>query len=209
MTQVKDIKFEGTGSHSIKLGSGYAVESEEVFLYFSASWLNKPVRFTQRASWYRGSGGRTEWRNYVVEARYVVEVECANGVINTVSDGSVSDKARRALDLATDQLVKGWLVSDEDTDQYVGPYTQSYARALGNAIQQLGDDRYEPWKKVNGAVSVHHETLGDDVKESLRNWATSLFEVSRERENVTRALEKNEWFNPYHWKKISREEVSP
>lgn len=202
MADVKDIKFEGSGSHFVTLGRGYRVEKEEVYLYFSGTWLGKSIRFHHKVDRYTYSqfqadkGGSIdvlgEWRYHVIEADYYDE--------EGKRTASLSGTARQRLNAATNELVALWLTTED--------FTQSHARALGYAIQRLGGDRYEPWKQVHGAVSVHHETLSDDVKNALRDWATEIFEAARGSENVTRHLQADKSFNPFFWKTVTREELA-
>lgn len=187
MTNVKDINFEGASSHYVTLGAGYALEKEEVYLYFSATWMSKPVRFHHRASRYTHSSGLSEWRNVVIQASFIEQREDS-----FVTLGECSQAARRALDAATTDVVTAWLEGRGVIEVALGiveTYANSYKRALGRTIQRIGDNRYEPWLEVNRAVSVHHEVLDTEVKRALTEWATEIFEAARGRENVTRVLD--------------------
>jgi hypothetical protein len=205
MTRIKDIKFEGVGPHSITLGAQYAIEKEEVFLYFSATWLNKPVRFHQRADRYSySSTGLCEWRHYVVEGNFVDESA------HNSRGASLSDTARDAVGEATREIVDNWLVNKpviETALQLIPVYRDSANRALARAIQRLGSS-YDPWTQINGAVKVHRMRLVPDVEESLKAYATALFNAERANADVTRSLEEGSWFNSYSWRVIERSEVS-
>jgi hypothetical protein len=197
MAQVKDVKFEGTGSHSITLGRGYAIEREEVFLYFSGTWLGKTIRFNHKVDRYRCAGMTSitdgelsEWRNYVIDAHEVNEEG------RRVSE--LSGTARSACYEATNSVVADWLLTDILAAKTA--YRDSAAQALARAIQRLGTDRYQPWVAIRAALKVHRMRLSFGVEGALGDYAKALELVSTANEDITETLanEKAE-FNPYTW----------
>ena len=147
-----------------------------------------------------------DWRNYVEGDAYFVDETQHNA-----KGSDLTITARGALDKATDEIVKTWLANKpviETALQLVGTYDGSANRALARAIQRFGNDRYEPWVKINGAVQVHRMRLAPNVEQALRTYAIHLLAAEQANENITRVLEEDRWFHQYEWKTITREEVN-
>jgi hypothetical protein len=191
MTQPKDITFEGSGSHFITLGARYAIEKEEVYLYFSATWLGKPIRFTQCIKRTQQSRGLGEYTNYVVDANYVDEDRKRLSELSWV--------ARSACDTATTDAVQDFLTTDIVNAKTA--YRDSAAQALVRSIQRLGKERFEPWQAIRSAVSLHRMRLSFGVESALLDYATKLEAVDDANAKITETLERESVdFNGYTWK---------
>lgn len=115
-----DVELRGCGSFSVTLGAQCAIEKEEFWLYFSATWRGQSVRFAQKVDRYMhrqwsednsSSNVMSEWRNYATEAREFDPTAHAD------RGASLSEIARRALGEASDELVEAFLGSERFVEQ--------------------------------------------------------------------------------------------
>jgi hypothetical protein len=99
----------------------------------------------------------------------------------------MSETARRALGEASDQIVEGYLQSYAFVDQE--------QKALARAIQRFGQERYEPWKKIQSALAKW-TGLPEPMRTVLAEYAKALEFVDRASENVSDAIGRG-GFNSY------------
>ena len=144
MATPQEVKMDRTGSHHVSDEYARGGYREQVFGYFTATWLGEPVIVTMQADRYTHSSGLSDWRIYAEQARSF------DADANGGRGHELTDTARRRLSDACRPLMVAWLESDE--------YAPSLANAVRNMIVREMDEKYG-----NGAGTMftrygHHLT---------------------------------------------------
>jgi hypothetical protein len=191
MAEAKNVKFEGFGFHSVDFKNNFELTSEEVYLYFSATWLGKEVRFVHKADRYRHSSGLSEWRAYVSEGWSKIDSEYG------WKGDELSSTARAALNAASKQYVEDWLISEA--------YRESYRSAVYNAILRCGAERYRPWEKVRSALKAWRMWLSTEREATLHAYADALEAADYAEVKARELAGGTSNFNSYTWTKVDAE----
>ena len=128
MATPQEVKMDRTGSHHVSDEYARGGYREQVFGYFTATWLGEPVIVTMQADRYTHSSGLSDWRIYAEQARsFDPEANGGRGP-------ELTDTARRRLSDACKPLMVAWLEGDE--------YAPSLADAVRNMIVREMKDRH-------------------------------------------------------------------
>lgn len=128
MATPQNVEMERTGSHHVSDEYARGGYREQVFGYFTATWLGEPVIVTMQADRYTHSSGLSDWRIYAEQARsFDPEANGGRGP-------DLTDTARKRLSDACRPAMAAWLESDE--------YPASLADAVRNMIvREMTDTR--------------------------------------------------------------------